>query len=82
VFHNLINAIFKLHAMMNMYEMQMLMIWDMNACLTPRGVTMRHVVGRGCDTPVESFVFHSSNIGHRSRARLRRKGEVSVLKLS
>jgi hypothetical protein len=25
--------------MMNMYEMVMLMIWDMNACLTPRGVT-------------------------------------------
>jgi hypothetical protein len=27
--------------MMNMYEMAMLMIWDMNACLTPRGVTDR-----------------------------------------
>jgi hypothetical protein len=26
--------------MMNMYEMKMLMIWDMNACLTPRGVTV------------------------------------------
>jgi hypothetical protein len=38
-----------------------------------------HVVDRGCDTPVESFVVHSSNIGHRSRARLRRKGEVSIL---
>jgi hypothetical protein len=25
--------------MMNMYEVVMLMIWDMNACLTPRGVT-------------------------------------------
>jgi hypothetical protein len=25
---------------MNMYEMVMLMIWDMNACLTPRGVTV------------------------------------------
>jgi hypothetical protein len=25
--------------MMNMYEMVMLMIWDMNACLTPWGVT-------------------------------------------
>jgi hypothetical protein len=24
---------------MNMYEMVMLMIWDVNACLTPRGVT-------------------------------------------
>jgi hypothetical protein len=39
-----------------------------------------HVVDRGCDTPVESFVVHSLNIGHRSRARLQRKGEVSVLK--
>jgi hypothetical protein len=26
--------------MMNIYEMTMLMIWDMNACLTPRGVTV------------------------------------------
>jgi hypothetical protein len=41
-----------------------------------------HVVDRECDTPVESFVVHSPNIGHRSRARLRRKGEVSILKLS
>jgi hypothetical protein len=40
-----------------------------------------HVVDRGCDTSVESFIVHSPNIGHRSRARLRRKGEVSVLKL-
>ena len=31
-----------------------------------------HVVDRGCDRPVESFVVHSPNIGHRSRARLRR----------
>jgi hypothetical protein len=27
-----------------------------------------HVVDRGCDRPVESFVVHSPNIGHRSRA--------------
>jgi hypothetical protein len=40
-----------------------------------------HVVDRGCDTPVESFVVHFLNIGHRSRARLRRKGDVSILKL-
>jgi hypothetical protein len=40
-----------------------------------------HVVDRGCDTPIESFVVHSPNIAHRSRARLRRKGEVFVLKL-
>jgi hypothetical protein len=40
-----------------------------------------HVVDCGCDTPVESFVIHSLNIGHRSRAQLRRKGEISVLKL-
>ena len=31
----------------------------------------RHVVDRGCDTPVESFVVHSPNIGAR-RVRLRR----------
>jgi hypothetical protein len=40
-----------------------------------------HVVHRRCDTPVESFVVYSPNIGHRSRARLRRKREVLVLKL-
>ena len=38
-----------------------------------------HVVDRGCDTPVESFVVHSSNIGA-SRVRLRRKTS-SVLNL-
>jgi hypothetical protein len=40
-----------------------------------------HVVDCECDTPVESFVVHSPNIGHRSRARLQRKGDVFVLKL-
>ena len=30
-----------------------------------------HMIDRGCDTPVESFVFHSPNIGAR-RIRLRR----------
>jgi hypothetical protein len=40
-----------------------------------------HVVDHGCDTIVESFVVDSPNIGHRSRARLRRGGEVSILKL-
>jgi hypothetical protein len=40
-----------------------------------------HVVDHGYDTPVESFVVHSPSIGRRSRARLRRKGEVSILKL-
>jgi hypothetical protein len=40
-----------------------------------------HVVDRGCDTPVKSFVVHSPSIGHRSRVRLRRKSEVSVIKL-
>jgi hypothetical protein len=29
-----------------------------------------HVVDRGCDTPVESFVVHSPNIGHRTRVWL------------
>jgi hypothetical protein len=28
-----------LHVMMNMYVMLMLVLWDVNACLTPRGVT-------------------------------------------
>jgi hypothetical protein len=27
-----------------------------------------HVVDRGCDTTVESFIVHSPNIGHRCRA--------------
>jgi hypothetical protein len=40
-----------------------------------------HVVDHRYDTLVESFVVHSLNIGHRSTTRLRRKGEVSVLKL-
>jgi hypothetical protein len=40
-----------------------------------------HVVDCGCDTPIESFVVLSPNIGHRSRARLRRNREVCVLKL-
>jgi hypothetical protein len=35
-----------------------------------------HVVDRGCDTTVESFVVHSPNIGHRSRAWLQRKGKL------
>jgi hypothetical protein len=29
-----------------------------------------HVVDRGCDTLVESFVVHSPNIGHRSRVQV------------
>jgi hypothetical protein len=35
-----------------------------------------HVVDRGCDTTVESFVVHSLNIGHRSRTQLQRKGKL------
>jgi type 1 fimbria pilin len=35
-----------------------------------------HVVDRGCATTIESFVVHSPNIGHRSRARLQRKGKL------
>jgi hypothetical protein len=35
-----------------------------------------HVVDHGCDTTVESFVVHSPNIGHRSRARLQRMGKL------
>ena len=34
-----------------------------------------HVVDRGCDTPIESFVVHSPNIGTR-RVRLRRKSKL------
>jgi hypothetical protein len=33
-----------------------------------------HVVDRGCDTPIESFGVHSTNIGA-SRVRLRRKNK-------
>jgi hypothetical protein len=52
-------------------------------CYLPANILyiLGHVVDRGCDTPIESFVVHSPNIGHRSRAQLRRKGEVFVLKL-
>jgi hypothetical protein len=35
-----------------------------------------HVVDHGYDTTVESFVVYSPNIGHRSKARLRRKEEL------
>ena len=34
-----------------------------------------HVVDRGCDIPIESFVVHSPNIGAR-RVRLRRKSKL------
>ena len=34
-----------------------------------------HVVDRGCNTPVESFVVHSPNIGA-IRVRLRRKNKL------
>ena len=34
-----------------------------------------HVVDHECDTPIESFVVHSPNIGTH-RVRLRRKGEL------
>ena len=34
-----------------------------------------HVVDRGCDTPIESFVVHSPNIGTRT-VRLRRKSKL------
>ena len=36
--------------------------------------TLGHVVDRGCDTPVESFVVHSPNIGAR-RIWLQRKNK-------
>jgi hypothetical protein len=52
-------------------------------CYLPANILsiLSHVIDHGCDTPVESFVVHSPNIGHRSRVRLQRKGEVFVLKL-
>ena len=34
-----------------------------------------HMVDRGCDTPIESFVVHSPNIGA-CRVRLRRKNKL------
>ena len=37
--------------------------------------TLGQVVDRGCDTPIESFVVHSSNIGA-SRVWLRRKNNL------
>jgi hypothetical protein len=41
---------------------------------------LSHVIDRGCDTTVESFVVHSPNIGHRSRACYEGRAS-SVLKL-
>jgi hypothetical protein len=35
-----------------------------------------HVVHHECDTTVESFVVHSPNIDHRSRAQLQRKEKL------
>jgi type 1 fimbria pilin len=35
-----------------------------------------HMVDHGCDTTIESFVVHSPNIGHRSRAQLQRMGKL------
>jgi hypothetical protein len=35
-----------------------------------------HVVDRGCDITVESFVVHSPSIGQRSRSRLQKKGKL------
>ena len=40
--------------------------------------TLGHVVDRGCDTTVESFVVHSPNIGA-SRVRLQRKNKLCSL---
>jgi hypothetical protein len=47
--------------MINMYEMIMLMIWDINVCLTPRGVTASETValpvsGTGTTETVPSSV--------------------------
>jgi hypothetical protein len=38
--------------------------------------TLDHMVDRWYDTTVESFIVHSPSIGHRSRARLQRKGKL------
>jgi hypothetical protein len=40
-----------------------------------------HVVDRGCDIPIESFVVHSSSI-ELSRMRLQRRDHYSVLDFS
>ena len=45
-------------------------------CLpTDTSYILGHVVDCGCDTSIESFVVHSSNIGAR-RVRLRRKSKL------
>jgi hypothetical protein len=47
-------------------------------CYLPMNIfyILGHVVDRGCDTTIESFVVHSPNIGRRSRARLQRQGKL------
>jgi hypothetical protein len=40
-FHNLINSNLNCHMVVNMHAMLMIMFWDVNACLTFRGVTAR-----------------------------------------
>jgi hypothetical protein len=44
--------------MMNMYEMEMLMIWDMNSCLTPRGVTVasKHTILASSNKTIKTWL--------------------------
>jgi hypothetical protein len=51
-----------LHLMMNMYVMLMLMLWNVNACLTPRGVTSSTPQGWILVKFVENLKF--SPLGH------------------
>jgi hypothetical protein len=44
--------------MMNIYVMLMLMLWDVNACLTPRGVTALPLIKISSrDLGYETFVI-------------------------
>jgi hypothetical protein len=67
------SAYSKVHGVGGRYHVSVVLI-----CYLPMNTLyiLGHVVDRGCDTTVESFVVHSLNIGHRSRARLRRKGKL------
>jgi hypothetical protein len=51
--------------MMNMHEMLMIMLWDVNACLTPRGVTLP--TRRNCPECSNQYAkFRQSQSNHRS----------------
>jgi hypothetical protein len=70
---SLYNTYSKVHGVGGRDHVSMVLI-----CYLPMNTLyiLDHVVDRGCDTTIESFVVHSPNIGHRSRVRLRRKGKL------